>query len=169
MVYHRFSTFWMCLLVWVLVSILGGRRWGFWPSCVCRTTVITCLLPLTGLVFVTCLLDPFSVFVTNDNHVLCWPFCLGSTLVQLIKWSIFVEQKASVTALLWRETGNQSKSFVPACLCTWAHCAQIFSGIFFAGLAGWLSMANGTKLSFIQQAVVLLYGQDTLHREGKLD
>ena len=38
---------------------------------------------------------------------------------------------------------------------------QIFSGIFFAGLAGWLSMANGTKLSFIQQAcgmAVTLYG-----------
>ena len=29
---------------------------------------------------------------------------------------------------------------------------QIFSGIFFFGLAAWLSMANGTKLSFIQQA-----------------
>lgn len=31
---------------------------------------------------------------------------------------------------------------------------KIFSGIFFAGLAGWLSMANGTKLSFIQQAAL---------------
>jgi len=29
---------------------------------------------------------------------------------------------------------------------------QIFSGIFFAGLAVWLSFTNGTKLSFIQQA-----------------
>eukprot|EP00439_Symbiodinium_sp_Y106_P043111 s804_g5.t1 len=29
---------------------------------------------------------------------------------------------------------------------------QIFSGIFFAGLAIWLSFTNGTKLAFIQQA-----------------
>lgn len=128
--------------------------------------LITWLVPPHWLSF--CYL-PFSVFVTHENHVLCWPFCLGSTLVQLIKWSIFVEQNASVTASLWRDTGNQSKSFVSACLCTCAHCAQIFSGIFFAGLAGWLSMANGTKLSFIQQAVALSYGQDTLHRKCQLD
>ncbi|CAK9074617.1 unnamed protein product [Durusdinium trenchii] len=31
---------------------------------------------------------------------------------------------------------------------------KIFSGIFFFGLAAWLSMANGTKLSFIQQVYV---------------
>eukprot|EP00913_Durusdinium_trenchii_P022961 g21560.t1 len=31
---------------------------------------------------------------------------------------------------------------------------KIFSGIFFFGLAAWLSMANGTKLSFIQQAAL---------------
>eukprot|EP00931_Biecheleriopsis_adriatica_P063533 TRINITY_DN38494_c0_g1_i1.p1 TRINITY_DN38494_c0_g1~~TRINITY_DN38494_c0_g1_i1.p1 ORF type:complete len:781 (+),score=173.08 TRINITY_DN38494_c0_g1_i1:72-2414(+) len=30
--------------------------------------------------------------------------------------------------------------------------AQIFSGVFFAGLTMWLSFANGTRLSFIQQA-----------------
>lgn len=32
--------------------------------------------------------------------------------------------------------------------------AQIFSGIFFSGLAAWLSISNGTKLSFVQRAAL---------------
>ncbi|CAE8585720.1 unnamed protein product [Polarella glacialis] len=32
--------------------------------------------------------------------------------------------------------------------------SQVFSGVFFAGLAMWLAFANGTRLSFIQQAAL---------------
>jgi len=32
--------------------------------------------------------------------------------------------------------------------------AQIFSGIIFAGLAGWLTVTNGTKLAFVQRAAL---------------
>jgi len=32
--------------------------------------------------------------------------------------------------------------------------AQIFSGIFFSGVAGWLTVSNGTKLAFVQKAAL---------------
>ena len=95
MVYHGFSTFRTCLLVWVLASILGGQGGGFWPSCVRRPNYLS--LSSHWLIF--CYL-PSGVFVSHDNHVPCWHILFGVYSGVIDQVSIFVEQKAGVTASL---------------------------------------------------------------------